>query len=318
VTYLGLKLDMRSMLVCLLRRSGIFAVRSLVRNRARGMPPCENLEMDNLKPFTPNDLAEAHDLSRAVRWPHTRDDWRLLSEVGEGIAARREGRLVGTILWWRYGGQQARIGMVIVDPGIQRSGLGRRLMGEALARIDEPSIFLTATSAGGPLYRSLGFEPVGHIRQFQGIAKAPPPDALPPVRTARRDDLAAIFDCDAHAIGADRRAVVTALASVGDAAVVAGAGGLEGFAFCRLFGRGRLIGPLAAQNLDTARALVAHWAGVHAGSFLRLDMPVGSGLEPALASCGLAMVDEVTTMVRGRRPAAHAFKTFALANQALG
>ena len=82
----------------------------------------------DIRTMTSADLAGGHALSQAVRWPHTLSDWRFVLELGQGIVAERDGRIVGTTLWWRPDRAVARIGMVIVDPTLQRAGLGRTLM----------------------------------------------------------------------------------------------------------------------------------------------------------------------------------------------
>jgi GNAT superfamily N-acetyltransferase len=54
--------------------------------------------------------------------------------------------------------------MFAVSPSHQRSGLGRRLMGEALARADEaevPAYLWTANPDNLPYYRSHGYEVIG-------------------------------------------------------------------------------------------------------------------------------------------------------------
>src|SRR5258706_11563362 len=101
------------------------------------------------------DLPAAHALSKDVGWPHRLEDWQSVLSVGEGIVAHSAGRLIGTAMWWAYERKVARIGMVIVDPAIQRSGIGRALMLASLDRITENTVILNATKAGEKLYRQL-------------------------------------------------------------------------------------------------------------------------------------------------------------------
>lgn len=272
-----------------------------------------------LSALTTADLADAHRLSLAVGWPHRIADWAFALGIGDGYMARSEARAVGTVMWWQYGATQARIGMVIVEPGQQRMGLGRRLMEAGLAHLDAPSILLNATLAGEGLYRRLGFVPLDIVAQYQGIA-APPTRgfATERVRALRSSDMTAVAACDREAIGARRGAALQALVESGAAIVCEAGGRVQGYAVCRRFGRGHVIGPVAAQDQADAAALVAYWLDRHAGTFVRIDTPPGRGLAGLLDRYGLTKVDEVVTMVRGIPPATGPTRAYALANQALG
>lgn len=270
-----------------------------------------------LCPLREADLAQAHALSQAVGWPHRLEDWRLVCGLGEGLMAFAGARPVGTVMWWRYGSEQLRVGMVIVHPDLQGAGLGSRLMDACLSRASEPSILLNATHAGERLYRRLGFSPSATIDQHQGTALASK-RGYERVRPLRPADLETAACLDAQAIGAARRPVLDALLATGEAAVLVDGNDVAGVGFCRPFGRGHVIGPLVARDLAGCEQLLAYWIARHTGSFVRVDTPLALGLGRALENCGLAKVDTVTSMVRGEPPERAAFATFALASQALG
>jgi GNAT superfamily N-acetyltransferase len=274
-----------------------------------------------IQPMTESDLPAAHELSRAVGWPHRVEDWQFVLSVGHGLAARSEERLVGTAMWWVYE-SQARLGMVIVDPTIQRAGIGRGLMNGILEQLAVPSIVLNATQAGEPLYRQLGFHSIGSIVQHQGAAFSVP---LVPLREGERirplgrNDLPRLVELDALATGTRRERVIAALIEAGDAVVLDDAGETVGFAFYRRFGRGHVIGPVVARDTAAAKALVAHWIGSNAGMFVRIDVTGQSGLSGWLEELGLPPVAPVLTMVRGEPlPPPRGFHSFAVANQAIG
>ena len=85
------------------------------------------------------------------------------------------------------------------------------------------------------------------------------------------------------------------------------------------FGRGVVVGPVVARDAMDAKALVATLAADHRGSFVRVDVPVTSGLSPWLEEIGLPHVDDVVSMARGKPPTRAADATlFALSNQSLG
>lgn len=276
----------------------------------------------DIMPMRSDDLASAQSLSHAVGWPHRLEDWQFVFTLGQGVSAYSRNRLVGTAMWWPYDGRQARLGMVIVDPALQRAGLGRALMHAVLDRSPAPSIVLNATAAGEPLYGRLGFTPIGAIVQHQGASFKSPIVPLAPgerIRPLGRNDAEPLIALDAAATGARRDSLIKALIAQGDAVLLDRNGETAGFAFYRRFGRGHVIGPVIAREQDSAKALIAHWIGANAGMFLRIDVRDGWGLSGWLDEMGLARVSQVTTMVRGEPlPPSHTVHTFAVANQALG
>ena len=267
-------------------------------------------------------LPAAQALSRAVNWPHRLEDWQFVHSVGQGLVAYSGDQLVGTAMWWTYDSTIVRLGMVIVDPTIQRSGVGRALMLGILDRTSEPTLLLNATKQGEALYRQLGFLGAGSIVQHQGASCSAP---LVPLRDGERirplgrNELARLVELDAAACGVRREGVIAALIEAGEAVVLDDAGETVGFAFYRRFGHGYTIGPVVARDTASARALISHWAGSNAGMFMRIDVPGESGLSNWLEELGLARVGNAVTMVRGAPPKpAAGFHVFGAVNQALG
>ena len=279
------------------------------------------------------ELSEAHldgatALSGALGWPHRREDWSLMRCVGHGVAAvEADGTLVGTALRWSYGARAATVGLVIVATSRQRQGLGRRLMDAVLADAGSAAVMLNATAAGAPLYRAMGFEPTGIIRQYQGAldqgaaagdaALSPSSDLL--VRRGDAGDHAAIMRLDEQAFGAPRRALFDALLDDAEIAMLGAPGADAGYAVRRRFGRGLLIGPVVAPDEAAAMALIGYWLDRSEG-FVRIDVPADADhLGALLRRAGLAPVGDAVTMVRGDWPVrAPSARTFALASQALG
>lgn len=74
------------------------------------------------------DLPAAQALSREVNWPHRLEDWQFVHSLGQGLVAYSGNQLVGTAMWWTFDSRIVRLGMVIVNPSLQRSGIGRALM----------------------------------------------------------------------------------------------------------------------------------------------------------------------------------------------
>jgi GNAT superfamily N-acetyltransferase len=264
-----------------------------------------------LVPFRAEHLPGAQALSAAAGWPHRAEDWALTLSVSHGVVALHAGRVVGTALCSVFG-PVAALNMIIVDAAMRGRGLGRTLMAAIIDLAGAREMRLTATEAGLPLYRKLGFAEVGQIVQHQGVALAAVPER--PVRSGGAD-IAALAQADTAASGMDRAALITRIAATGEVLRCDG-----GFALLRAFGRGHVLGPVVAQDATAARALMAAAATGLAGQFLRIDLPAERGLSGFAETLGLARVGGGTAMVRSPHPPRppSPYHTFALASQALG
>ncbi len=276
-----------------------------------------------IRPMAEADLDQLHQLSIGVGWPHRPEDWRLVIGLGHGVVACDAiGRVLGSAMWWPFGESFATVGMVITSPRLQAQGAGRELMDMIFAQSGTRDLRLNSTKAGYRLYRSLGFEAIGRVFQHQGKALLPaaPVAALPGLRPVVPTDLDALAALDASAYGADRHQALAALLSTSAGTLVERDGAIVGFALCRPFGRGQVVGPIVAEDDAMAIALLTPHVEAHQGEFLRVDTAQEQGAFGAfLESCGLTIFDTVTPMIRGRSHGpSGAARIFGLVNQALG
>jgi GNAT superfamily N-acetyltransferase len=284
--------------------------------------PTTQLDSYELEAATmaPDDIPRLHELSVAVAWPHRAEDWAMLIQLGEGIIARDAiGRLAGSAMWFHFGTQFASIGMVIVSPRLQQHGAGHWLMAHVLDRLDGRGKVLNATSAAYRLYASLGFQPLGSVFQHSGPVRRVPA-ILGDARPTEPRDGAAIHALDTAALGAARPRIIDTLLAASTGMKLVRNGRLIGFALCRPFGRGVVIGPVVAETEDDALALVTPIIAAHRGIFLRMDTREPDGkLRQMLTAAGLRLQDTVTRMRLGRplQPRGKA-RTFGLASHTLG
>lgn len=273
-------------------------------------------------------LEALHTLSIAVRWPHRAEDWQMLREVGHGVAMLDSiGRLLGTAMWFPYGGAFMTIGMVLTSPRLQMMGAGRWLMKHVMAQAGHRAIGLNATRAASRLYTSLSFTPDATVYQCNGVAVAPGDAPLPPgasLRRAEPRDMTAMVALDTAAFGAGRAELLAHLMGSSRGTVLLRDGRPTAFALCRPFGRGHVVGPIVAADDEEAIAVASPHVTDHAGHFLRIDTRQEEGAFPGfLTRCGMPVYDTVTTMSVGRRwvPREHRpgdAITYGLASQALG
>lgn len=255
-----------------------------------------------LRRLTAADIEDAQALSLEFQWPFRVEDWRFAFAHGGGVAAIRDGQLVGTALRWLWGSRHATVGHVMVAPRMQRQRLGQHLMHALMADLGDRTVLLNATAEGRGVYERMGFAITGEVRQHQGIASPAQIVALPEgerLRPLGRNDAKRLIALDARATGMPRDAMLEQLLADGDTVVLARGAEAVGFATIRRFGRGYAIGPVVAPDLAGARALIGHWCSRYAGKFVRIDVDAASGLPEWLEMQGLPRVGSVTTMVRG-------------------
>lgn len=272
--------------------------------------------------FARGDIAAAHELSLEVGWPHRVQDWEFVHRLGAGYVAQDGGRVVGTMLFWRHDRRSASLGMVIVSPGHQGQGIGKKLMSLALADLAGRSVFLTATAAGQPMYERFGFRPIDVVEQHQGM---PGHVAVVPLahgerlRPVGKSDAPRLVSLATRAAGVARTRVVSRLLELSEGIVLDRGGEAVGFALFRRFGRGYAIGPTVAPDSRRAKALIGHWAARHPNKFLRIDVHASSGLGEWIDAVGLKKVDTGVAMVKGETPVKDArVGAFSLINQAIG
>jgi GNAT superfamily N-acetyltransferase len=273
--------------------------------------------------MTADDLPAAHKLSLSALWPHRLEDWQFIHALGEGIVAEDDSSIIGTVMCWIHGADYASLGMIIVSPEHQRTGIGRELVSRILAQVGDRTVLLHATANGVKFCESIGFVQTGWIHQHQGsIFRAPfvPLGAGERIRPIGPRDEPVLADMSKRAVGMSRATVLKHLMEVADIVAIDRYGELIGFAALRKFGLGYVIGPVVAPDAERAKALIAHWAGTHAGSFVRVDVPGSSGLSPWLTAMGLIQVEAtVHAMARGEPPRPDPSITrYALLSQSLG
>ena len=270
-----------------------------------------------LVPFTRAHLPGGFKLSQEMGWPYRLEDWEVALDLGRGFALEQGGDVIGTAMWWPYGDTHASAGMIIVAKAAQGRGHGALLMDALLAAAQSRSITLNSTAEGFALYERRGFATAGTIRQHQGVPAQrheAPPSSL--VRTMTASDAEAVARLDREATGWTRPQTLRKLAQIAQGHVLLRDGAPRGYAFCRLFGRGHVIGPVVAENLDDARALIEAALAPLGSTFVRIDTATSTQLGPWLQGIGLAQVGEATTMVLGpQTPATGPARMFALANQ---
>ncbi|AWI86831.1 GNAT family N-acetyltransferase (plasmid) [Alloyangia pacifica] len=306
---------------------------ALARHRAfmrREAPKVESdwMQVDTYKariePVDASMIDRLHELTVSVFWPHRASDIELVLALGTGYLALDEiGRPLSSVMGFPSDDDFTMLGMMVTTPRLQSQGTGGRLLRRAMTEQAGRDLRLSATRQGYRLYESAGFTPVRLVYQHQGMARAirpPEPVQGVSVRPMQPGDMAAIRALDAHAFGARRTVTLDAVLGVSEVIVAERGGEVEGYAMMRNFGKGRVIGPLVAEQDGIAMQLAAAFIMAHEGEFLRLDTIIESErFEAFVSAAGLGVCDTVTDMRYGRlRRAQSGPMTYGLAMQSLG
>lgn len=259
-------------------------------------------------------------LSQEMGWPYRSEDWEFAARLGEGLVLERAGDVIGSAMWWNYGQAYVSAGMIIVTRSAQGGGNGSRLFNALLEATEGRNVLLNSTEEGFTLYKRRGFTVWGAVLQHQGpLNVAVPAKDRDDIRSATVSDLPPIQAFDERSTGMPRGPLVAALAEMGDVVVIDRGGRISGYAIARRFGRGYVVGPVAAESLEDAQRLILDQLSRLHGQFVRIDVYSEHGLGDWLESLGLVRVGGATAMVRGRRPMPDGgVYMYALANQSFG
>jgi GNAT superfamily N-acetyltransferase len=209
-------------------------------------------------------------LCRASGWNQLDDDWRVFvtSPGSGGFLAEKDGRAVGSVAFLRYD-SFAWIAMIIVDPQERGAGIGTQLMNQALLALkDAACVGLDATPAGELLYRHFDFVNDHHMARYKSAVEP----GIPFGRARRMDaaDLPDVLRRDRDVFGADRGDLLVSLfRRAPECAWIAD----SGYAFGRPGHLYHQLGPIVADDFDTARTLVTHCRSALAGRRFAIDAP---------------------------------------------
>lgn len=180
------------------------------------------------------------------------DGW-LVIESGGALAGVGGATIMGAVGY---------IGLVGVDPALQRRGIALTLMRSLIAWLRErdcSTILLDASDAGKPLYLQLGFqiEDTVSVWRLQECLPIPtlPHDAVA-IQPFQESDLREIIAFDARSYGAPRDRVVMAFVEDSPALVSVARdrdGALQGY--LTIQAESHAAGPWLAATPDAARAL---------------------------------------------------------------
>jgi GNAT superfamily N-acetyltransferase len=215
----------------------------------------------------PDELLDEADrvLMAAYRAPSRRDELAFYQSLKPNawLVATVEGAVVGLGGVTCYG-SFAWLGLMAVDPAMQRRGIGQALVEALILQAQElgsPTVLLDASSAGAPLYARLGFVEDDHVRVYARETQTVPiegnPDAGQRVTPLAREDLPVLVEFDTRCFGGPREGLLAASLHLYAGRVIATRdelGEITGY----LVAQEQRLGPWVAATPEAAKTLLAH------------------------------------------------------------
>jgi predicted N-acetyltransferase YhbS len=263
-----------------------------------------------------DDLDDIMRLVRTTGWPHRAQDVSVALALGDGLKAIQNDTVVGVAMWWTFGAAAGRVGLIIVDPTSQGTGIGRSITERALAAAGPRALRLLATEEGQPLYEKLGFVLTSKHQRHQGVCTAER-ITNPAIRPPSELDRTQVQALDRRAVGVDRQEVLNHLFDVGEIVVLDAGKGVSGYGVSRSFGHGKVIGPIVA--VDETDAIDLFHALLSPG-IIRVDRRADAiALGDALEGAGLFGQEVCDEMELGCWPTVYPDRqVFAMASHAWG
>jgi GNAT superfamily N-acetyltransferase len=258
-----------------------------------------------LRAMTPSDIPDGLRLSGAAGWNQRAEDWRFLLERNPGrfLVAVRDGRVIGSGGAVCYGTALAWVCMILVDPAERGHGIGSRIVSGVLDRLsDMRSVGLDATPFGLAVYARLGFVETSRLLRLEAPPTSGEEDESP-VRPLAPGDFELVRARDRIVFGADRGDLLRGAAARAPAFVAVRDGAIAGYCFGRDGARSRQIGPVVADDIDTAASLVVTSLCAGSGEPVVVDVPAhrGDWLE-LLHEFGFEEKRPLVRMYRGAPP----------------
>lgn len=262
----------------------------------------------HLRVMTEQDIPAGVRLNTLSGWNQTAVDWnRFLGRSPLGcFVMEHDGKVVGTATTICYEDRFAWIGMVIVDPGHRKQGIGTRLLAKTVEYLDDAHIAtmkLDATPEGKPLYTELGFVDEYEIERW--ISKRPAGAALTRGVTCAslsEIQMEQVFRLDKELFGADRSFLLRSVfEETPKFATAVWENGLpQGYAFGRRGLFADHLGPWMARNRAGAEKILQEFLSRSSRETLIVDRMKSNAMAvELLAAHGFAPARPLTRMVRG-------------------
>ncbi|MGX5831379.1 GNAT family N-acetyltransferase [Mesorhizobium sp. 43Arga] len=266
------------------------------------------------------ELADLIDWAAAEGWnPGLEDAAMFQAADPEGFIGAFVGdEMVAAISALAYGQDFGFIGLYICRPDMRGKGYGKAIWTAGMERLAGRTIGLDGVEEQQANYRSKGFEPVYETIRYSGRPAALPVRAERS-RMVRAQPAPDIIAYDALCFPAPRWSFLQRWLQPPHHAVAAiTSQGAAGYAVARACRSGIKIGPLFADDVQTALELLDELSGACGGE-LNIDVPaIQVDFIAALEAADFSPTFSTTRMYRGTPPKLDADRVFGVTTLELG
>ncbi|CAB3762181.1 GNAT family N-acetyltransferase [Paraburkholderia humisilvae] len=273
-----------------------------------------------VRPMKPDEIGLAIQWAEQEGWNpglHDAACFRIADPNGFFVGTLRD-EPIGSISAVRYGQHFGFIGLYIVKPEYRGRGFGYRIWQHAIKYLSNRNIGLDGVVAQQDNYRQSGFQLAHRNIRFQGVAQCMQSAPMTPLAEVPFDQLASY---DRQCFPASRDRFLAAWIAQPDSIARAAwhNGRLEGYGVLRKCRTGHKIGPLFANDVSTAEALLNALFAQCAGETVALDVPEPNVTAVALAQrYGMNSVFETARMYTRAQPAIPLARLFGVTTFELG
>ncbi|WP_300034028.1 GNAT family N-acetyltransferase [uncultured Roseobacter sp.] len=214
------------------------------------------------------------------------------------FVATTGGATVAAISVVNHSDDFAFLGLYIVRPAFRGQGIGYGLWQHALVHAQDRTVGLDGVPDQQANYAASGFVLAGQTTRYSGH---PTPERQDDILFATPEDIPQMIELEAYASGVRKSDYMHTWFDGGPNRRTIVANGDPGCGFCtvRKCQNGAKIGPLVADNPDTARRLMTHAAGLFPGHTV-IDVPASSAeLVRVCEDFGLSPGFDTARMYRG-------------------
>jgi GNAT superfamily N-acetyltransferase len=273
----------------------------------------------------PGELELALEWARQEGWNPGLDDALAFHEADpSGFFVGVVGRLpVGCISVVKYGESFAFLGLYMVHPEFRGKGYGKMLWNRGMASASDRTIGLDGVVAQQENYRRAGFETAFRTIRYGGVPRiSQPSPASAAVFAVSPEKMTGLMRYDARIFPGHRYSFLSAWCGAPEKrkSVTVGRGGaIRGYGTVRRCFEGHKIGPLFANDAETAGAIFEALAAEAKNGRVYLDVPVDNAAAITLAeSYGLEPVFETARMYRGPAPSMPLDRIYGITTLELG
>ncbi len=275
-----------------------------------------------VRPMRPGELELVLEWARQEGWNPGLDDSLAFHDADpSGFFVGAVGEVpVGSISVVKYGDDFAFLGLYIVHPDFRGKGYGKAIWEKGLSSAEGRSIGLDGVTAQQDNYRKAGFEEAYRTVRYGGVISSVPSSTL--AAQVVTDKLDGLLRYDSTIFPAPRPAFVASWCATRKdrrTALVRKSGKIRGYGTIRRCYEGYKIGPLFAQDADSAAAVLSTLAPEAKGAPVFIDIPVENKAAISLAEeMGLEPVFETARMYRGDAPSVPLKNVFGVTTLELG